>query len=163
VKKYLGSTTRIDHVAIAVRDLKEALFLYQDIFGFELLAEREVKGAFSGMISAELSAGGFSIVLIQGTDPDSQVSRYIAEYGPGVQHIAVEVEDVRALAILLKESGVQFATDVIDGDGLVQIFTRREGNSGMMFEFIQRRDNAEGFEPGNIQQLFNQLETSEAY
>ncbi|MDF3035733.1 MAG: Glyoxalase/bleomycin resistance protein/dioxygenase [Paucimonas sp.] len=163
MKKYLGSSTRVDHVAIAVRDLEEALFLYQDVFGFELLKRREVQGAFSGMKSAELDAGGFSIVLVQGTDPQSQVSRYIEEYGPGVQHIAVEVDDVAALASTLSKSGVRFATDIIRGDGLVQIFTQREGNSGMMFEFIQRKGDAEGFEAGNIQKLFDQLETSEAY
>src|SRR4051812_40529542 len=124
MKKYLGNNTRIDHIAIAVKDLKEALFLYQDIYGFELLKQREVKGAFSGMKSAELCAGGFSIVLVQGTDPESQVSRYIDEYGPGVQHVAIAVDDVEALSALLKESGIKFATNVIQGDGLVQIFTQ---------------------------------------
>jgi len=163
MKKYLGTNTRIDHVAIAVRDLDEALFLYRDIFGFSLSQRREVKGAFSGMISAELDAGGFSIVLVQGTDPDSQVSRYIEEYGPGVQHIAIEVDDVEYLSETLRESGVKFATNVIRGNGLIQVFTQREGNTGMMFEFIQRVKNANGFEPANIQQLFEQLEANEAY
>jgi methylmalonyl-CoA epimerase len=163
MKKYLGNNTRIDHVAIAVKDLDEALFLYQDVFGFELLNRREVNGAFSGMKSAELDAGGFSIVLVQGTDPQSQVCRYIDEYGPGVQHIAVEVADVADLASALNKQGLRFATDLIKGNGLVQIFTQREGNSGMMFEFIQRKNNTEGFEAGNIQKLFDQLETSDAY
>jgi 4-hydroxyphenylpyruvate dioxygenase-like putative hemolysin len=115
------------------------------------------------MKSAELDAGGFSIVLIEGTDPQSQVSRYIQEYGPGVQHIAIEVEDVPKMASQLQEAGIQFATDIIRGAGLVQIFTRRDSNSGMMFEFINRIDQTGGFEQGNIQKLFNQLEASEAY
>lgn len=163
MKKYLNSVARVDHVAIAVNSIEEALFLYQDLFGFELLNQREIKGVFSGMKSAELDAGGFSIVLIQGTDPESQVSRYVAEYGPGVQHIAIAVDDVEVLAAKLKERGVKFATDVIQGDGLVQIFTQRESNCGMMFEFIQRKKNATGFEQFNIQQLFEQLEAGEVY
>jgi methylmalonyl-CoA epimerase len=163
MKKYLGNNTRVDHVAIAVRDIDEALFLYQDIFGFELLKRREVAGAFSGMKSAELDAGGFSIVLVQGTDPTSQVSRYIDEYGPGVQHIGIQVDDVEALTNLLAESGVQFATSVIRGEGLIQVFTKREGNTGMMFEFIQRIRNADGFEKANIENLFAQLEAGEAF
>jgi methylmalonyl-CoA/ethylmalonyl-CoA epimerase len=163
MKKYLGNNTRIDHVAIAVKDLSEALFLYQDLFGFELLAQREIKGAFTGMKSAELNAGGFSIVLIQGTSPESQVSRYIEEYGPGVQHIAVQVDDVESLADLLTESGIEFATDVIQGEGLLQVFTKRESNTGMMFEFIQRVNNTTGFEVGNIKQLFAQLEAGKSY
>lgn len=163
MKKYLGNNTRVDHVAIAVRDIDEALFLYRDIFGFELLKRREVQGEFSGMKSAELDAGGFSLVLVQGTDPQSQVSRYIDQYGPGVQHIGIEVDDVEALTSLLTESGVQFATDVIRGDGLIQVFTKREGNTGMMFEFIQRMKSGGGFDTQNIQQLFAQLEAGEAY
>lgn len=163
MKKYLGNNTRVDHVAIAVRDLDEALFLYQDLFGFELLTRREVQGVFTGMKSAELSAGGFTLVLVQGTSPESQVSRYIDEYGPGVQHIGIQVDDVEALADLLTESGVEFATSVIRGDGLIQVFTKREGNTGMMFEFIERIKNASGFETGNIKQLFEQLEAGETY
>lgn len=163
MKKYLGSNTRIDHIAIAVKNIDEALFLYQDIFGFSLLKRREIVGAFSGMKSAELDAGGFSIVLVQGTSPESQVSRYIEEYGPGVQHVAIEVDDVDILSETLKESGVEFATNIIRGEGLVQIFTQREGNSGMMFEFIQRKKNTKHFEAGNIQQLFEQLEENNAF
>ncbi len=160
MKTYLGGTTRIDHVAIAVIDLEKALFLYQTVFGFELLQRRTIEGAFSGMNSAELSAGGFSIVLVQGTGPQSQVSRYIEEYGPGVQHIAIAVDDVAAVADTLRASGMNFATNVIRGNGLVQVFTQREANSGMMFEFIERKDHAEGFDPASIAQLFGQLEAA---
>lgn len=163
MNKLLSKKNKIDHIAIAVRDIEEALFLYQNVFGFELLKRREIAGAFSGMKSAELDAGGFSIVLVQGTDPQSQVSRYIDEYGPGVQHVAVAVENVDEFASELKERGLQFATKVIRGDGLIQIFTQREANSGMMFEFIQRKNDSEGFDPANIQQLFDQLEASENY
>lgn len=163
MKKYLGNNTRIDHIAIAVKDIDEALFLYQDIFGFSLLKRRSVEGVFSGMKSAELDAGGFSIVLVQGSGPESQVSRYIEEYGPGVQHIAIEVDNVEALTETLKESGVEFATSVIRGEGIIQIFTQRESNTGMMIEFIQRVKGTQGFEAGNIQQLFEQLEENDAF
>lgn len=163
MKKYLGNNTRIDHVAIAVKDLDKALFLYRDVFGFALMQCREVKGSFSGMKSAELDAGGFSVVLVQGTDSASQVCRYVEEYGSGVQHIAIEVDDVEVLAKTLKEAGVKFATDIIRGRGLMQIFTQREENSGMMFEFIQRISNGKGFDAANIQQLFEQLEANESY
>jgi methylmalonyl-CoA/ethylmalonyl-CoA epimerase len=163
MKKYLSSFTRVDHVAIAVKDLEEAVFLYQDVFGFELIKKREVFGEFSGMKSAELDAGGFSIVLIQGTCPDSQVTRYVDEYGPGVQHIAIEVNNLEAVFKTLDASGVKFVTDLIKGNNLVQIFTQRDKNSGMMIEFIQRKNNTDGFETNNIQQLFNQLEANDAY
>ena len=128
MKKYLDHNTRIDHIAIAVVDIDEALFLYEEILGFELLNRREVEGKFSGMKAAELCAGGFSIVLIQGTNPASQVSRFIAEYGPGVQHVAIDVDDIEGVSERLKSSGVEFSTDLINGDSLIQIFTKRDKN-----------------------------------
>lgn len=163
MNKYIGKNARIDHIAIAVKDLNEALFLYEDLFGFTLLNKREIKGEFSGMKSAELDAGGFSIVLVQGTEPQSQVSRYIEEYGTGVQHVAIEVEDVAKVQEILKTSGVKFATELIQGSNLIQIFTQRDENSGMMFEFIKRVKANKEFEAGNIQKLFDQLEANEAY
>jgi 4-hydroxyphenylpyruvate dioxygenase-like putative hemolysin len=157
-----GPRGRVDHVAIAVRDLDEAIRLYTQVFGFALTKRREIQGKFSGMISAELDAGAFSIVLVQGTSPESQVCRYIEEYGPGVQHIAIAVEDLKAVAGALEASGAQFATGLIEGDGLLQLFSKRERNSGMMFEFIERRA-VDGFQSQNIQQLFEQLEGNAAY
>ncbi|MBY0572663.1 MAG: VOC family protein [Undibacterium sp.] len=163
MKKIFGVNSRVDHVAIAVVNMEEALFLYRDIFGFEVQQQREVEGAATGMLSAELKAGGFSIVLVQGTSPESQVCRYIEKYGPGVQHLAVEVDNVEQLSDRLRASGVKFATDLIRGSNLVQIFTQRDRNSGMMFEFIERTDEFAAFEAGNIQKLFDQLEASESY
>lgn len=163
MKDLLKLPARIDHIAIAVEDLEEALFLYQGILGFELLNRREVKGEFSGMVSAELSAHGFSIVLIQGSSETSQVTQYIKEYGPGVQHIAIEVEDMQGIVDDLEGKGFEFATNIIRGKNLLQIFSKRDRNCGMMFEFIKRRDNEDGFETNNIQDLFEQLEANGAY
>jgi 4-hydroxyphenylpyruvate dioxygenase-like putative hemolysin len=163
MKKYLGHHARIDHIAIAVNDLKEALFLYEGILGFELVNQREIQGDFSGMISAELCAGGFSIVLVQGTDPKSQVSRFIEKYGPGVQHVAIAVEDIESVTNKLKLAGMGFCTDIIRGENLIQIFTKRDSNCGMMFELIKRVKSTEGFDQNNIQSLFEQLEANDAY
>lgn len=163
MKKVLGIHSRIDHVAIAVRDMEQALVFYRDVLGLDVKQERTITGTTTGMRSAELDAGGFSLVLVQGTDPASQVSRYIDEYGPGVQHLAVEVDDVEQLADRLRATGLRFATDVIRGKGLIQIFSQRDANSGMMFEFIARPTGDTGFEPNNIQKLFDQLEANEAY
>jgi methylmalonyl-CoA/ethylmalonyl-CoA epimerase len=163
MKKLYKLPTRIDHIAIAVVDLEEALFLYQGILGFELLKKREVKGVFSGMIAAELDAHGFNIVLIQGTGESSQVSQYIKEYGPGVQHIAIEVEDMESLVATLQSKGMEFATNVINGKNLMQIFTQRDRNCGMMLEFIKKQSSDSEFETNSIQDLFQQLEASGAY
>lgn len=163
MNQYHFSHGHIDHIAIAVSDLDDAINMYQNIFGFRLLGTREISGTFSGMKSAEFDAGAFAIVLVQGTDHQSQVSKYIEKYGPGVQHIAIAVDDVEHVSTQLKNNGVKFATDIIRGRDLLQIFTEREENTGMMFEYIQRLECSNGFEAENIQKLFEQLESREAY
>ncbi len=151
--------TRIDHLAIAVLDLEKAIDFYTNLLGFKLLERRETQGERTGMISAVLDAGNFTIVLLQGTQSDSQVSKYVEHYGPGVQHVAFAVKSIDSVAAALQESGVQFATNVILGDGLKQIFTKREPISGMMIELIERAE-FEGFQEESVNSLFLQLEKS---
>lgn len=153
---------KIDHIAIAVNDLESAVWQYTTLFNFSVQKRRSIEGQYSGMNSAELDAGEFSIVLVEAKGGESQIARYINAYGTGVQHIAIEVSDLRKVAADLTDKGTEFATDIIEGNGLLQIFTQRDTNTGMMFEFIER-NSVSGFEKGNIQQLFNQLEDSNAY
>lgn len=163
MKQILNHATRIDHLAIAVLDLESAIDFYCGILGFELLKQREVKGKFSGMIAAELCGNGFTIVLVQGTNKESQVTRFVEEYGPGVQHVAIEVDDVEEAKARLSKTGLAFSTNIIHGDQLKQIFTLRDKNSGTMFEFIEKKKRTSQFEKTSIQNLFEQLELAGAY
>jgi methylmalonyl-CoA/ethylmalonyl-CoA epimerase len=153
---------RIDHIAIAVRDLDRAITFYSQILGFKFVRRLEITGQASGMLSAEMEYNKIKFVLCQGTNPQSQVSQLIQNYGPGVAHIAFEVDDVPATVTHLKNNGLSFDTSVIGGPGLQQAFSSRDSNSGMAFEFI-RRNNEDGFVESNIQELFDQLEKSGSY
>lgn len=153
---------RIDHLAIAVQNLEEAIVFYRDILKLPLIERRETQGKITGMRSAVMSAGNFQIVLIEGTSPESQVSRYVDEYGPGVQHVAFEVEDIENAQRTLSESGLEFSTSVLDAPGLRQTFSKRDKVSGMMFELIERTGES-GFQEANINRLFEELERADAY
>lgn len=153
---------RIDHLAIAVKDLEEAIDYYGDVLGLEFVERRETVGSMSGMISAVFRAAEFDIVLMQGMDENSQINRYINKYGAGVQHVAFEVDNLNEAVGELKETGLDFSTDVIDGGSLRQIFSRRQENCGMMIEIIER-NGVVGFKEESINQLFNQLERREAF
>ncbi|WP_226376608.1 VOC family protein [Musicola paradisiaca] len=93
-KKY----KRIDHLAIAVTSLDKALSLYLDVLGFTFVERRITKGVTTAMESAVLQGNGYTLVLLQGTDPQSQVSLYVEKYGLGVQHVAFEVDDLEEIA-----------------------------------------------------------------
>jgi methylmalonyl-CoA epimerase len=152
----------IDHAAIAVRDLGSAVTSFRDFFGFEVVEERQVEGSFSGMDSVVLRAGRVKLVLVQGTSSESNVSRYIEHYGPGVQHLAIEVDDADSVLENLLQRGCDLLTGVIHSPGLDQIFTRRDPNTGMQVEFISRSKN-EGFSDDNVRELFQAMERENAF
>ena len=150
---------KIDHVAIAVPDLEASIAFYEKL-GFAQVKRRRTTGEATEMVSAVLHAGAIIIVLVQGTAPGSQVSRYIDSHGPGVQHIAIEVRNVEKLMHELREVGVEFNTTLIQGCGIRQAFTARDLGSGMMYEFIERETNDGDFTDESVQDLFEQLERS---
>jgi methylmalonyl-CoA/ethylmalonyl-CoA epimerase len=153
---------RVDHIALAVRELEPAVALFRDVLGFKLIRRLSTRGTHTGMLSAEMEHNGIRFVLCQGTEPESQVCRLIENYGPGVAHIALEVEDVPGTVAALSAGGLDFDTKVIAGPGLTQAFSSRCANTGMCFEFIAR-SNESGFLDANVQQLFDQLERADKY
>jgi methylmalonyl-CoA epimerase len=152
----------VDHLAVAVDDLEAAVAFYRDRLGFEEVERRETKGAATGMVSAVMKAGELKVVLLKGTSPESQVSRYVQEYGPGVQHVAFMVQGIEDVVADLQQRGLAFDTNVIIAPGLKQAFTRRDPISGMMFELIERTGE-EGFVDQNVQQLFDALEKNNSF
>lgn len=153
---------RIDHIALAVQDLDEAVHFFENVLGFELKGRRQIRGARTGMNSAEMEVNGMKFVLCQGTEPQSQVSQLIENFGVGVAHIAFEVDDVEETVETLRHRGMSFDTNVIRGAGLTQSFTTRCQNTGMSFELIHR-EGEEGFLDSNVQALFDQLEQGNKY
>lgn len=158
----LGRYARsVDHIAVAVNDLEQSIEFYSKVLGFQLHERRRTEGKATAMVSAVMKAGPITVVLLQGTSPDSQVSKYVEHYGPGVQHIAIEVENLPQVAEDLKKAGLEFDTTIINSPGLRQIFTHREPNSGMMFELIERMGG--DFSDESVQNLFEQLEQKDTF
>jgi methylmalonyl-CoA epimerase len=159
----LGRSLRtVDHLAIAVDDLEAAVAFYRDRLGFAEAERRVTEGRKTGMVSAVMKAGDLQVVLLKGTSAESQVSRYVAEYGPGVQHVAFAVEGIEHVVADLKHRGLPFDTGVIEAPGLKQAFSKRDPVSGMMFELIERTGE-EGFVDNNVQKLFESLEENGSF
>lgn len=152
----------IDHIAIAVHELEAAICFFVDTLGFELVCRRKIAGDSTGMIAADLNYNSIKFVLLQGTEPESQVSKLITNFGPGIAHIALAVDNISETVDQLVEHGLKFDTTIISGAGLKQIFTSRDFNSGLSFEFIER-SGEENFLDQNVQELFSQLEKKDAY
>ncbi|MFC0269327.1 VOC family protein [Kushneria aurantia] len=108
-------------------------------------------------------AGPIKFVLLQGVGENSQITRFIQKYGAGPQHIAIEVEDCETACQELENQGLEFNTNIIKGPQLTQRFSKRCENSGVMLEFIERKENSEGFSEQNVSDLFKQLEQGDNF
>jgi len=101
---------RLDHIAVLVKDLDQALSFWQDQLGLTLdhvekIDSMEVKIAF-------LPLGDSEIELVQPTTSDSGLAKYLEKRGPGLHHICIEVENINTMLGELKEKGVR----LIDGE-----------------------------------------------
>jgi 4-hydroxyphenylpyruvate dioxygenase-like putative hemolysin len=152
----------IDHIAVAVPDLQQAIAWLKNVLGFCLDEKRETYGKYSGMKSAVMRLGPVTIVLTEGIGKDSQTARFVEAAGPGVQHVAFLVESLHQTIEVMNRNGMEFSSPRLDSDGLSQIFSRRDPATGLMIEFIERQ-NFNGFRDENVQRLFDSLEEKEIF
>jgi methylmalonyl-CoA/ethylmalonyl-CoA epimerase len=96
---------KISHIGIAVESIEQALPFYRDILGLEyegteVVAEQKVKVAF-------LAIGESRIELLEATGPDSPVAKFLEKNGPGIHHLAYQVDGLAGRLAALKEQGVR--------------------------------------------------------
>jgi methylmalonyl-CoA/ethylmalonyl-CoA epimerase len=96
--------SRIDHIGVAVAELEPALELYRD--GFELtVAHREVVEA-QGVEAVLLDVGENHVELLAPLAQDTPVGKFLARQGPGLHHVAYQVDDIDATLHALKQAGM---------------------------------------------------------
>lgn len=93
----------IHHVAFAVESLDEAIETYRHLFGAEVELRETVEG--QGVEAAYLRCGTGRIELLAPAGEDTPVGRFLAKRGPGMHHVALEVDDVRAAVTELAAAG----------------------------------------------------------
>ena len=94
----------IDHIAIAVEDLDAAIGLFDSVFGLKTHHREEIAGF--GVRIATIGTRGTEIELVQGTTPDSPITKFVAARGPGLHHIAFEVGDIDGALRKLAANGI---------------------------------------------------------
>jgi methylmalonyl-CoA epimerase len=96
---------RIDHIGIAVEDLDASLALYERDYDMTLV-HREIV-AEQGVEAALLDVGENHVELLAATGPDTPVGKFLAKKGPGMHHLAYQVDDIEATLAALKEAGLR--------------------------------------------------------
>lgn len=96
---------RIDHIGVAVEDIDASLELYERDYGMTLVHRETI--AEQGVEAVLLDVGENHIELLAATGPDTPVGRFIAKKGPGMHHVAYQVDDIEATLAALKEAGLK--------------------------------------------------------
>jgi methylmalonyl-CoA/ethylmalonyl-CoA epimerase len=100
----------LDHIGIAVANLEEALRFYRDALGLEIEQPEEVP---SQRVRAHfIPAGESALELLEATDPESPIAKYVGRRGPGLHHITLRVDDIEAALARLKARGVRLIDEV---------------------------------------------------
>jgi methylmalonyl-CoA epimerase len=95
----------LEHVGIAVEDLESALAFYRDALGLEVDVPEDVPS--QGVRASHIQVGTPALELIEATRPDSPIARFIDRRGPGLHHVTLRVEDLRAALARLEAKGVR--------------------------------------------------------
>jgi len=133
---------RIDHVAIIVRNLEQALLFYRDTLG---ISPREVKDVPTEQVRIAFlplgGPGGSEIELIEPTVPASNLNTFLEKRGEGLHHVCLEVDDIDAALQEMQDKG----TPVLDqqprlaADGRA-IFLHPKGTHGVLLELLERKE-----------------------
>lgn len=98
---------RIDHIAVAVKDVDAGIASYQKILGAELIEKAELSMQGSRMTGAYLKVGDGLIVLDGAVDPSGFIAKFIERRGEGLHHIGIVVDDLDAYVRELEAAGVR--------------------------------------------------------
>jgi methylmalonyl-CoA/ethylmalonyl-CoA epimerase len=126
--------SHIEHIAIAVTSLEEAVPLYEQLLGVTCYATEEVTD------QKVRTVGQTKIELLEGLDPDSPVTRFIGKRGEGLHHIALAVNNVDTCLKELDDKGVQLIdrTSRAGAEGMNIAFLHPKATHGVLLELCAK-------------------------
>jgi methylmalonyl-CoA/ethylmalonyl-CoA epimerase len=128
----------VDHIGIAVKDIDEALKFYCDYLGLKCTRMEEVEG--QKVKIAFIPVSEVNLELVQATDPESAIAKFIEKNGEGIQHIALRVKNLEESIQSLKESGVNLI-DAIPRKGAHDskiVFLHPKSTHGVLIELCEK-------------------------
>lgn len=128
---------KIEHLGIAVKDLKEANKIYQALLG--VVPYKEERVASEGVVTSFFKTGESKIELLAATNENSPIAKFIAKKGEGIHHIAFAVADINAEVARLKKEGFVVLNDEPKrgADNKMVVFLHPKSANGVLVELCQ--------------------------
>jgi methylmalonyl-CoA/ethylmalonyl-CoA epimerase len=128
---------KIEHIGIAVKNLETSNQLFEKLFGNPPYKEEEV--ASEGVKTSFFLNGPNKIELLEATNPESPIAKFIEKKGEGIHHIAFDVENITTEIQRLKEEGFIVLNEIPKkgADNKLVAFLHPKGTNGVLIELCQ--------------------------
>ncbi|MBW1803097.1 MAG: methylmalonyl-CoA epimerase [Deltaproteobacteria bacterium] len=126
---------KVSHIGLAVDRLDEARAFFEENFGFSTKEQEN----FGELIFSFIPLEGTDLELLQSTEPDGQIAKFIQKRGQGIHHIALEVDDIQAELDRLKAKGVNLINEkpYLNAHKEQVAFIHPKSTFGILIELIQ--------------------------
>ncbi|MCB4807211.1 methylmalonyl-CoA epimerase [Tamlana sp. 62-3] len=128
---------KIEHIGIAVKSLKDSNALFEKLFGAKHYKIEEV--ASEGVKTSFFKVGENKIELLEATNPNSPIAKFINNKGEGIHHIAFHVTDMKSEIKRLKNEGFTVLNDnpKVGADNKLVAFLHPKSSNGVLIELCQ--------------------------
>ena len=128
---------KIEHIGIAVKDLKISNLIFEKLFGAPPYKSEEV--ASEGVKTSFFQNGPNKIELLEATNPESPIAKFIEKKGEGIHHIAFDVEDIHAEINRLQSEGFIVLNEIPKkgADNKLVTFLHPKSTNGVLIELCQ--------------------------
>ncbi len=129
---------KIEHIGIAVLNIKNSNELFSKLLGTTPYKFEEVKS--EGVTTSFFKTGESKIELLEATNPDSPIAKFIAKKGEGIHHIAFDVADIHAEMQRLKAEGFILLSEEpkLGADNKLVCFLHPKSSNGVLIELCQQ-------------------------
>ncbi len=133
---------KLAHIGIAVKSLRDSVPVFEKIFsvnagGMEFVEQQKVN-------VRKLHLENCDIELLEGTDPESPISKFIEKKGEGIHHVSFEVKDIQSKLDKVKENGIKLIneTAVIGADEMLVAFLHPKSTNSVLMEFTEKQNKS---------------------
>lgn len=130
---------KIEHIGIAVKNLQEAIATYTELLGTTCYKMEEVQS--EGVKTAFFQVGESKIELLEASDENSPIARFIDKKGEGIHHIAFDVTDITSSMKALSAKGFQLLNETPKNgaDNKLVAFLHPKSSNGVLVELCQEK------------------------
>ena len=125
----------VDHMGMAVKDIEKSILFFQEVFGAKLLRKNVVEE--QKLISGVISLGSINVELMQSTEDNSIIDKFIKKNGEGFHHISIQVEDLDSFLGELDSKNIRILSKLANSDYKIA-FIHPESAFGVLIEVIER-------------------------